>query len=84
MLGALVAAFGVVVVFVLREQAVDEREQAHRALAGRLAFLAGSSILILGIVVQGIGGIVDQWLAFALAAMIVTKIGVRMYSDRNL
>lgn len=83
-LGTLVAVFGLLAVFVLREQAADEREQSHRALAGRMAFLVGAAILITGIVLQGIEGTVDAWLAAALAGMVLAKVGVRAYSDRNL
>ena len=43
------AAFGAFAIFVLRERAEDERDEVHRALAGRAAFLAGSGVLILGI-----------------------------------
>ena len=82
MLGALVGAFGLMAVFILRERARDEREESHRALAGRIAFLAGASVLIIAIVLQGLHGEVDPWLATALGAMILSKIGVRAYSDR--
>ncbi len=62
----------------------DERDALHRTLAGRNAFLAGSGILTLAIVIQGYTHSVDPWLVLALIAMIVVKIGTRIWSDKNL
>jgi len=70
--------------FVLRENKLDEREEGHRALAGRNAFLAGAGLLTLGIVFQGYSHTVDPWLVLALVVMIVVKIATRMWSDKNL
>ncbi len=78
--GAL-ATFGAVAVFVLRERAIDEREEAHRSSAGRTAFLAGAALLVLGIVVQSFNHAIDPWLVLALVAMIVVKLATRVYSD---
>lgn len=80
-LGCLLAAFGALSTLVLREQAGDEREDAHRKLSGRAAFLAGSLVLVLAIAVQGSRGYVDPWLVVALLAMTFTKLAVRLYSD---
>ncbi len=43
----LLAFFGIFVAIIWKEHPRDEREHFHRMLAGRYAFLAGSSILIL-------------------------------------
>jgi hypothetical protein len=83
MLAIALVHFGVFASFILREKAVDERDDQHKALAGRNAFLAGSATLILGIV-QGYSHAVDEWLVVALIVMILTKIGTRKWSDRNL
>lgn len=82
MLAVLVAAFGAFVVFVLREQASDEREEAHRSLAGRAAFLAGASVLVLGIALQSLSHVVDPWLVAALLAMVIAKVAAHVWSDR--
>lgn len=74
------AAFGAFAIFVLRERAGDERDEAHRALAGRAAFLAGSGVLILAIALQSMTYEVDSWLVWALIAMVLAKIGVRIWS----
>lgn len=84
MLAIALALFGVFASFILRESSVDERDDQHKSFAGRNAFLAGAGILTLGIGVQGYAHTVDPWLVIALIVMIVTKIGTRMWSDRNL
>lgn len=84
MLAVVLALFGVFASFVLRESVVDERESQHRTLAGRNAFLAGSGVLTLGVVVQGYTHTVDPWLVVALIAMIVVKIATRVWSDAHL
>lgn len=83
-LAAAVAAFGAFVAFVLRERAVDERDIAHRSAAGRAAFLAGSAVLLAGIIVEGVQDALDPWLVVALLAMVIAKVGFRVYGDRYL
>jgi len=83
MLAMALALFGVFASFILREKVFDERDGAHRCLAGRNAFLAGSAILMLGIVMQGYRHAVDPWLVIALITMIVSKIATRIWSDKN-
>ena len=84
MLAVALVIFGIFTSFVLREKVFDERDSFHRTLAGRNAFLAGSAILMLGIIVQGYYHSVDSWLVIALTAMITVKISTRIWSDRNL
>lgn len=84
MLAITLGLFGIFASFILREKSVDEREDQHRTLAGRNAFLAGSGVLTIGIVIQGYTHTVDPWLVIALIVMIVVKIGTRMWSDKNL
>lgn len=78
---ALVAAFGG---FVLAERAQDERELMHRLQSGRTAYLAGLAILTLGFLVQGfVEHHIDPWIAAAIAAMIVTKLLARSWSEAH-
>jgi len=84
MLVSVLVLFGIFASFVLREKSFDEREDQHRTFAGRNAFLTGSGILIIGIVVQGYTHLVDPWLVIALVGMIVAKIITRIWSDKNL
>ena len=84
MLAITLALFGIFASFILRERSVDEREDQHKSLAGRNAFLAGSGILTLGIVVQGYTHTVDPWLVFTLIGMVTVKLITRHWSDKNL
>lgn len=84
MLAITLGLFALFASFIIRENTFDERENQHRALAGRNAFLGGAGLLTLGIVVQGYTHTVDPWLVLALIAMIVVKIATRIWSDRNL
>ncbi len=84
MLAVALVLFGVFASFILREQTIDERDDVHKTLAGRNAFLAGSSVLMIGIVVQGYSHRVDPWLVIALIIMILVKIITRLWSDKNL
>lgn len=77
---ALVVATGAVYVFLVRERAGDEREDAHRMFAGRAAFFSGSAILLVGIVAQTLAHALDPWLVAALAGMVAGKIGAGMWS----
>ena len=83
-LALMVVVFGVFAAFVLRETDEDERAVSHRALAGRVAFLAGSAVLAVGILVQGWTGMIDVWLISTLVVMVLAKVGTRLYSDRKL
>lgn len=76
--------FCMLAVFVIRENARDEREAMHRALAGRVAFLAGAAVLVVGIIAEGMTHVVDPWLVLALIIMILGKIFTRIYSDFKL
>ncbi len=84
MLVIILVLFAIFTSFVLREKAMDERDEQHKALAGRNAFLSGSAVIILGITVQGYSHSVDSWLVVSLIIMIVAKIGTHIWSDRNL
>jgi hypothetical protein len=84
MLAIALALFGLFASVVLRENSIDERDEQHKSLAGRNAFLVGSGILTLGIVIQGYTHAVDPWLVFTLIGMIVVKFATRHWSDKNL
>jgi hypothetical protein len=76
--------FSIFISFVWKERPQDEREELHRTKAGRAAFLTGSIILALGVVVQSIAHVLDPWLVLALAGMIFAKIfGLLKISKSN-
>lgn len=84
MLASILALFGLLAGLVLREKSQDERDDVHKGLAGRNAFLVGSFVIIVGIVIQGYMHEVDTWLVLALTAMIITKVITRIWTDKNL
>lgn len=77
-------AFGFIASFILREQVGDERDSVHKTRAGRLAFLAGSGVTIIAILVQSQTHSVDPWIVLTLSVMVITKIASRVWSDYNL
>ncbi len=66
-----------------REKANDERESLHVLGAGRISFITGLSIAIIGIVKQSLNHDIDAWLIFTAIGMILAKIGYRFYSSRK-
>lgn len=67
-----------------REKALDEREEMHRAYAGRVSFIAGVGILILGIVYQTlIVHEVDPVLVAAVAIMTLAKYFGHRYAQNR-
>ena len=64
---------------VWKEKFADERENLHRLHAGRVSFLVGSSVLVLGIVLQSLKHDVDPWLVYTLVLMVLAKTISRVY-----
>lgn len=79
----LLAVFGIFTAIIWKENPRDEREHLHRMVAGRYAFLVGSSILVLGIVLQSLQHYIDRWLIFALIGMILAKLIGLVYSQKK-
>jgi uncharacterized membrane protein YgdD (TMEM256/DUF423 family) len=71
--GLLLASFVVFAGLLWQEKAADEREVSLIDTAGRLGFLAGLSVLVVGIVFQSFNHSVDPWMVVATAAMIISK-----------
>ena len=81
MIAGVAILFALFAGFVWKEKARDEREQLHKMIASRLAYLVGVGVLVLGIAVQGFTtSHVDPWLLIALLAMILGKIIGFFYS----
>ena len=77
---AVVLLFGLFTIFVWREQVHDEREILHRMIAGRVAFFAGSGVLLFGIIVGELRHDLDPWLPAVLGIMIVAKATGLLYA----
>ncbi len=69
--------------FVMYERATDEREVMLRMHAGRVAYLSGIVVLATGLVVQGFAHAVDPWIPVTLGVMVLSKLGARLYLDRE-
>lgn len=80
MVAGLIVVFSLFASFIWRENVRDEREALHRFMAGRIAYLAGASGLIIGIIVQSFEHNLDSWLVFILSAMIFAKIIGSIYN----
>ena len=59
----------------------DERDIAHRYMANRVALLAGTVVLSLGILYQLLTHVIDYWLLAGLIAINVVKIVSLIYSQ---
>lgn len=80
---AVVALMLVWGVFVLYEQAHDEREVAHRMHSGRIAYLIGIAVLTAAFVIQSLAHALDPWIAATLGAMVISKVVMHIYLDAN-
>ena len=76
----LVAIF---LVFLWHEKPEDERELINQNIASRAAYIVGSLVLIVALVVQGFQHNVDPIIPIALFAMIVTKLIVQNLKDNG-
>lgn len=83
LIGIFFALFAAFAVFIWRERALDEREELHRMLSGRIAYLAASAILVLGIGMQTFTHHVDPWLVAALAGAVLAKIAALHWNKNN-
>ena len=70
---------GIIVAFVITEKAEDERERLHRMEAGRVGYSSGLCVLIIALVVQGLEHHIDIWVSVAIAVMLLSKFGIRLY-----
>lgn len=75
--------FSVFAVFVMGERTNDEREQLHKLLAGHTAFLIGSALLAIAVLVQAMNHDIDPWLVVALGGMILTKLIGMIWAHRK-
>ena len=65
--------FMIFLIFFWKEKPRDEREEMQTMVAGRIAFLTGSFVMAVGIVVQTLKHSLDYWLVISLATMIFAK-----------
>ncbi len=68
-------------VLLWREQPDDEREMQNQALASRFAYIVGSLVLIVSLIIQSLKHDLDPAIPIALLAMIATKVIVQRTKD---
>lgn len=76
-----VSLFLTIAALAFRMRAVDEREDRHQHASGRIAYFAGTSTLIAGILIQSYAHEIDIWLVLALTVMILSRIIAKHYFD---
>lgn len=81
LVGVITGIYFIIVFFIWGEKPHDEREYEHRYASSRAAYLAGSAVLILGIVLQSFTQGINPWLPSTLAAMFVAKLVTRIYLE---
>ena len=79
-----IIAFALFSAFIWREHAADERENLHRFIVGRYAFLTITTVLVIGITIQTINHTLDIWLVTALVVGILAKVIGGMYTKMKL
>ena len=78
----LAVAFVAFQVLIWKEAPRDEREEDHEKKAGKVAYMLGTIVLLVGLVVQIFQHDVDLWLVAALLVMILGKMISCLYIER--
>jgi len=71
--GLVIIFFILFALYLFRERAADEREELHRYIAARWAYLSGALVLVIGIVIQTFMHHLTFWLPLALGSMLVAR-----------
>lgn len=83
-LGGLLVTFVVYALHIVHESPRDEREEAHRAYAARVAYLVGSGALVFGIMYEVLVlHSVDPVIVIALVGMTVAKYATALYAAKH-
>ncbi len=83
-MAVLAAVIGLIAAFLTlswREHPADEREAQNQATASRLAYVVGSIVLIVSLIIQSLTHTIDPTVPLALLAMIATKVVMQRHSD---
>lgn len=81
---ALLVLFAFFATFVWREKGGDERERTLLHMSDRAAFLAGATVLIIAVLVDGVlFHMSSPWVLAALSAMIITKAASYIYNQNK-
>jgi len=79
----MVILFGIVAVLLWHDKPADERELNHKMISAQAAFTAGGLVLVGAIVMMGLKEHhIDPSIYWAFGAMILGKIGGRLWAQR--
>jgi prepilin signal peptidase PulO-like enzyme (type II secretory pathway) len=84
LVGGFLVVFAILAGFIWKEKILDERDELHRMFAGRIGYLAGAAVLVLGLVWQSIFSHPDPWIIGALLGMVLGKLIALFYSRKYL
>jgi len=76
---ALIITFLVFVALIWREKASDERDLLHIQKSSRISYFIGTTILVIGVVIQATRHQIDPWLLYSLSAIVITKVISRIF-----
>ncbi|HVT01602.1 MAG TPA: hypothetical protein VHE53_05260 [Patescibacteria group bacterium] len=83
MIVVLLVLFGIFASFVFQENVHDERESLHRFIAARFAYLIGTGVLVIGIIIQSLSHNVDIFLVITLILMVLAKVAGFIYAKNR-
>lgn len=83
MITLLLLLFGIFASFIFHEKARDERENLHKLIAARYAYLAGAGVLVVGIIYQTLQHALDTFLVVTLIVMILARIFGFIYAKKH-
>lgn len=70
--------------FVWNEKTRDEREELHKHIVSRFAYLSGASILTIAVIYQSLNHTLDPWVIIALIVMVLAKLIGSIYTKNKL
>lgn len=82
-IGLTIAFISAFLVLFWREKPGDEREALNQATASRLAYIAGSAVLILSLIIETLDHSLSPAIPIAILAMIATKVFAQKYLDKS-
>lgn len=82
-LAVFICFFAIFIAAFWNEHPRDERDALHMMFSGRVAFLVGTTVTAVGIIVQSIQHTLQPWLPFILCSMVLSKYVARVYAQRR-
>lgn len=68
-----------ILIFLWKEDPIDEREENHLLIAGRISFFSTAVILLTAIIIQTLQHNLDLWIPLSLCVLLSSKILTVLY-----